>query len=66
MKYLKKKKKLFKNWCWQMHWYTPHYLEIDYCTLRCIFVYYPEIHEVFYGFPCSFNKLISFYKERSL
>lgn len=66
LKYLKKKKKIFKNWCWHLHWYTPNYLEIDYSTLRCIFIYNPEIHEVFYGFPCSFNKIISFYKERSL
>ena len=57
---------MFKQWCAKPHWYTPKYLEIDYQTLRSIFVYYPEAHEVVYGFPCSFNKIIAFYKERSL
>jgi hypothetical protein len=66
LKYKKIKNKVFKSWCTQTHWYTPNYLEIDYCTLRSIFVYYPESHEVFFGFPCSFDKIISFYKERAL
>lgn len=66
LKYRKRKKKMFKKWCAKPHWYIPKYLEIDYQTLRCVFVYYPEAHEVFYGFPCSFNKIIAFYKERSL
>ena len=65
-KYRKKKKRIFKTWCSQTHWYTPSYLEIDYTTLRSVFVYYPEAHEIFFGFPCSFNKIISFYKERAL
>jgi hypothetical protein len=66
LKYRKKKKKIFKNWCRKPHWYTPKYLEIDYNTLRASFVYYPEISEVHFGFLCSFNKIISFYKERAL
>ncbi len=66
LKYRKKKKRIFKNWCSRTHWYTPNYLEIDYRTLRSVFVYYPEANEVVYGFPCSFNKIISFYKERAL
>ncbi len=66
LKYKKRKKKMFKQWCAKPHWYTPKYLEVDYQTLRSIFVYYPEAHEVVYGFPCSFNKIIAFYKERSL
>lgn len=66
LKYKKRKKKMFKKWCAKPHWYTPKYLEVDYQTLRSVFIYYPEAHEVFYGFPCSFNKIIAFYKERSL
>lgn len=66
LKYRKKKKKTFKNWCRKPHWYTPQYLEIDYNTLRASFIYYPESFEVYYGFLCSFNKIISFYKERAL
>jgi hypothetical protein len=66
LKYRKKKKNLYKTWCSKTHWYTPKYLEVDYKTLRSVFVYYPEAHEVFYGFACSFNKIISFYKERAL
>jgi hypothetical protein len=66
LKYRKKKKNIFKNWSNLTHWYTPAYLEVDYQTLRSIFIYYPESHEVVYAFPCSFNKIIAFYKERSL
>ena len=66
IRYRKKKHQLFKSFCFTTQWYTPSYLEIDYVTLRSIFIYYPESDEVFYGFPCSFNKIISFYKERSL
>jgi ribosomal protein S4 len=66
IKYQKKKREKFKKWCIEPHWYIPQYLEIDYCTLRCVFVRYPQNNEVFFGFPCSFNKIISFYKERAL
>ena len=66
LKYKKNKNKTFKTWCINTQWFTPNYLEIDYTTLRGMFIYYPEAHEVFYGFTCSFNKIISFYKERSL
>ena len=66
LKYRKKKKSIFKNWCPQTHWYVPQYLEVDYKTLRSVFIYHPESHEVVYGFSCSFNKIISFYKERAL
>jgi|688.fasta_scaffold04671_6 ribosomal protein S4 len=62
----KKKKKIYRNWCPHVHWYIPRYLEVDFRTLRGLFVYYPESSEISYGFLCSFNKLISFYKERSL
>lgn len=66
LKYKKVKKNIFKNWCRKPHWYIPQYLEIDFNTLRISFVYYPEVHEVFYGFLCSFKKIISFYKQRAL
>ena len=66
LKYKKIKKNIFKNWCRKPHWYIPQYLEVDFNTLRISFVYYPEVHEVFYGFLCSFKKIISFYKQRSL
>lgn len=66
LKFRKKKKKVFKNFCRKPHWYTPQYLEIDYNTLRASFLYYPDSSEVYYGFLCSFNKIISFYKERAL
>jgi hypothetical protein len=39
---------------------------MDYTTLRSVFIRYPEPNQVVYGFPCSFSKIISFYKERSL
>lgn len=66
LKYQKNKKEIFKNRCLKHHWYTPSYLEIDYKTLRASFLYNPNNDEVFYGFPCSFDKIISFYKERAL
>lgn len=66
LKYRKMKKKTFKNFCRQHHWYVPQYLEVDYKTLRASFVYYPEVKEVFFGFLCSFKKIVSFYKERAL
>lgn len=66
LKYQKKKKTHFSDRCLKHHWYTPNYLEVDYKTLRASFLYYPTNAEVFYGFPCSFDKIISFYKERAL
>lgn len=66
LKYQKTKKDYFKNRCLKHHWYTPKYLEVDYKTLRASFLYYPDNNEVFYGFPCSFDKIISFYKEHAL
>lgn len=66
LKYKRAKKKLYKGWCKTAHWYTPHYLEVDYPTLRATFVYYPKVSEVFFGFSGSFKKIVSFYKERAL
>lgn len=66
MKIRKSKRKIYKNFCKQVHWYIPKYLEVDYVTLRICFRRYPEINEIFFGFLCSFNKIISFYKERAL
>lgn len=66
LRYRRTRRRVFKNWCRKTHWYTPRYLEVDYNTLRASFVYYPEVNEVYYGFACSFKKIISFYKERSL
>jgi hypothetical protein len=62
----KKKKNFFNHQVFKHHWYTPNYLEIDYKTLRAVFISYPTDNEVYYGFPCSFDKIISFYKERAL
>ena len=57
---------VFKHKSWKHHWYVPNYLEVDYKTLRSSFLYHPHNDEVVYGFPCSFDKIISFYKERAL
>ena len=62
----KKRQKFFANRSFKHHWYTPSYLEVDYKTLRAAFIYHPKANEVYYGFPCSFDKIISFYKERAL
>jgi ribosomal protein S4 len=66
LKYKKSRKNFFKQFRKNLLWYTPKYLEIDYNTLRTTFVYYPKINEIFFAFPCSFKKIISFYKERAL
>lgn len=66
LKYQKIKFNSFKQWVPKHHWYTPNYLEVDYKTLRSTFVRYPNLDEVIYGFECSFDKIISFYKERGL
>ena len=66
LKYRRIKRRVFKHWCRKTHWYLPHYLEVDYNTLRASFIYYPEVNQVFFGFSCSFKKIISFYKERAL
>jgi len=66
LKQRKLKKKTFKRGCSKPHWYIPQYIELDYCTLRAIFLYYPESTDVVFGFLCSFKKIISFYKERAL
>ena len=66
LKYLKKKKNNFLNKSFKHHWYTPNYLEVDYKTLRTSFIRYPKEEEVVYGFSCSFNQIISFYKEHAL
>lgn len=66
LKYKKSRKNFFKQFRKNLLWYTPKYLEVDYRTLRSTFVYYPEAHEIYFAFPCSFKKIISFYKERAL
>ena len=66
LKAQKIKKRTFKHWVPKHHWYTPKYLEVDYTTLRGCFLYYPNPEDVVYGFECSFDKVISFYKERAL
>jgi ribosomal protein S4 len=65
-KYRKRKRKKFKNWYPKFHWFVPKYLEIDYITLRVSMFKYPEISQIFFGFPNSFKKIISFYKEKAL
>lgn len=66
LKKQKKKQIFFKDRLFKHHWYIPNYLEVDYRTLRASFVYYPSSKEVHYGFPCSIDTIISFYKERAL
>lgn len=66
LKKQKKKKVFFKDRLFKHHWYTPSYLEVDYKTLRASFVYYPSSKDIHYGFPCSIDTIIAFYKERAL
>lgn len=63
---VEERKELFDNKIFQHQWYTPSYLEIDYKTLRASFLYHPNNNELIYGFPCSFDRIISFYKEQAL
>lgn len=66
IKYIKKKSKKFKNWCNEIHWFIPKYYEFDFFTLRLTMLYYPDYNEVFFGFPCSLKKIVSFYKQKAL
>ena len=66
LKQKKAKKKKFKNFCKQVHWYIPRYLEIDFKTLRAVCIRYPSVNQVFFGFRNSFKKIVSFYKERAV
>ena len=65
-KFRRNRKNFFKHLCLEFNWYTPQYLEIDFNTLRACFIYYPSPKEVFFSFNCSFNRIVSFYKERAL
>ena len=59
------RQKSLAGWSVQSHWYIPKYLEVDFLTLRIGFVAKAEENEVFYPFNFSFEKLISFLKNRS-
>jgi len=65
LKYRKLRKKRFNTKCFKHHWYTPKYLEVDYKTLRGAFLYHPNVDEIVYAFPCTLDKLITFYKEQA-
>ena len=65
-KFRRNRKNFFKHLCLEFNWYTPQYLEIDFNTLRACFIYYPSPKEVFFSFNCSFDRIVSFYKERAL
>lgn len=64
--YTSKNQKELQNPRWHKNplWYIPNYLEIDYKTLRISFLYNPNNNEVLYPFYCSYDDLITFYKNQ--
>jgi len=50
----------------QVHWAIPRYIHFDVRTLRAVFLYSPDAHEIHYSFKCSLPKIVSFYKSLAL
>ncbi len=66
---LKRQKKIIRRNPYKQltpHWYIPQYLEIDYHTLRISFINISQPNEVIYPFLCSFDTIITFYKNKGL
>lgn len=60
------KEALNPSWKKTPSWYIPNYLEVDYKTLRISFLYHPSNNEVFYPFYCSFDDIVTFYKNTGM
>lgn len=61
-----KNKKKYSNWVNKPFFYVPSYMDFDFNTLRVGFINIPSYKDIHYGFECSLDKLISYYKDKAI